>query len=84
MERVKVALGNRGMTVEAARRCARDRIEWRALVHLSMIKFHAAILHGSCVPSDRPPVLLGLIYLERDGMPLPDGVGINCKKGATT
>ena len=31
---VKVALGNRGMTVEAARRCAKDRKEWRALVHI--------------------------------------------------
>ena len=32
MDGVKVALGNRGMTVEAARQCAKDRIEWRALV----------------------------------------------------
>ena len=31
---VKVALGNRGMTVEAARQCAKDRKEWRALVHV--------------------------------------------------
>ena len=29
----KVATGNRGMTVEAARQCAKDRKEWRALVH---------------------------------------------------
>ena len=34
MDGVKVALGNRGMTVEAARECAKDRIEWRALVHM--------------------------------------------------
>ena len=34
MEGVKVALSNRGMTVEAARRCARDRNEWRALVRM--------------------------------------------------
>ena len=34
MDGVKVALGNRGMTVEAARRCAKDRKEWRALVHM--------------------------------------------------
>ena len=33
MNGVKVALGNRGMTVEAARQCAKDRKEWRALVH---------------------------------------------------
>ena len=31
---VKVALGNRGMTVEATRQCAKDRIKWRALVHM--------------------------------------------------
>ena len=30
---VKVAFGNRGMRVEAARECAKDRKEWRALVH---------------------------------------------------
>ena len=34
MDGVKVALGNRGMTVEAARRCAKDRKAWRALVHM--------------------------------------------------
>ena len=32
MDGVKVALGNRGMTVEAARKCAKDRKAWRALV----------------------------------------------------
>ena len=30
MDGVKLALGNRGITVEAARQCAK---EWRALVH---------------------------------------------------
>ena len=34
MDGVKVALGNRGMTVEAAPQCAKDRKEWRALVHV--------------------------------------------------
>ena len=34
MDGVKVALSNRGMTVEAARQCAKDRKEWRALVHI--------------------------------------------------
>ena len=33
MDGVKVALGNRGMMMEAARRCAKDWKEWRALVH---------------------------------------------------
>ena len=30
MDRVKVALGNRGMMVEAERQCAKDRNEWKA------------------------------------------------------
>ena len=34
MDGVKVALGNRGMTVEAARQCAKDRKAWRAPVHM--------------------------------------------------
>ena len=33
LDGVKVALGNRGMTVAAARQSAKDRKEWRALVH---------------------------------------------------
>ena len=31
---VKVAMGSRGVTVEAARQCAKDWREWRALVHM--------------------------------------------------
>ena len=34
MNGVKVALGNRLMTVEAARQYRRDRKEWRALMHM--------------------------------------------------
>ena len=34
MAEVSGALGNRGMTVEAARQCAKDRKEGRALVHI--------------------------------------------------
>ena len=34
MDGLKVAIGNRGMTVEAARQCAKDRKAWRALVHM--------------------------------------------------
>ena len=34
MDGVKVALGNRGMTLEAARQSAKDRKEWRALVYM--------------------------------------------------
>ena len=31
---VKVALGNRGMMVQAVRQCVKDQKEWRALVHM--------------------------------------------------
>ena len=34
MDVVKVAFGNGGMTVQAARQCARDRKEWRPLVQM--------------------------------------------------
>ena len=34
MDGVKVALGNRGMTVEAACQCAKDRKELRALIYM--------------------------------------------------
>ena len=34
MDGVKVALGNRGMMVEAARQCSKYHKEWRALVHM--------------------------------------------------
>ena len=34
MDGVKVALDNRGMTMEAARQCAKDRKEWTALLHM--------------------------------------------------
>ena len=57
MDGVKVALGNRGMTVEAARQCAKDRKEWRALVYMQLNEFHAAIFAWPCVLSDGPPVL---------------------------
>ena len=34
MDGVKVALDNRGMTVEDAQQCAKDRKEWRAMVNV--------------------------------------------------
>ena len=34
MDGVKVALGNRGMIVEAARQYTKDQKEWRALIHM--------------------------------------------------
>ena len=59
MDGVKVALGNRGMTVEAARQCAKDRKAWRPLN-----EFHAAIFAWPCVLSDRPPMLWWLSHEE--------------------
>ena len=35
MDGVKVAMGNRGMLVEAARKCTKDRKESRALVYIA-------------------------------------------------
>ena len=49
-----------------------------------MIVFYVAIFMGFLCCFDRLPLLWGLIHLERGGMPLHDGVGINCKKGART
>ena len=34
MDGVKVALGNREVTMKAARECAKDRKAWRALVYM--------------------------------------------------
>ena len=34
MDGVQVALGSRGMMVEAARQCGKDRKEWRAPVYM--------------------------------------------------
>ena len=34
MDGVKVALGNRGMTVKDERQCTKHRKAWRALVHM--------------------------------------------------
>ena len=83
MDGVKVALGNRGMTVEAARQCAKDRKEWRALVHnviewVSRCHFCFSVFFWTALPCS------GGYHMERGGMLLHDVVGINCKMGATT
>ena len=57
MDGVKVALGNRGMTMEAARQCVKDRKERGALVQMVLKEFHGAIFAWPYVLSDRPPVL---------------------------
>ena len=57
MDGVKVALGNRGMTEEAAEQCTKDKNVWIALVHMLLIEFHTASFAWPCVLSDLPPVL---------------------------
>ena len=47
MDGEKVALGNRGMTVEAAQQCAKDRKKRRAQINMSLNEFHAVILLGT-------------------------------------
>ena len=62
MDGVKVVLGNRGLTVVAARQCAKDRKAWRAQVHMYLNEFHAAIFAWPCVLSNRPPILWWLSH----------------------
>ena len=57
MDSVKVALGGRSMTVEAARQSAKDKKEWKALVHMQMIEFNAAMIAWPCVLLDCPAAL---------------------------
>ena len=74
MDGMQVALGNRGMKVEAAQQCAKDRKEWRALVHMYLNEFHAAIFawHCSFGPPSRALVVIawrgeGCHYMMRLG-----------------
>ena len=52
MDGVKVALLNRGMTAEAARKTGKSGEPWYICK-----EFHSAIFAWPCVLSDRPPVL---------------------------
>ena len=74
MDGVKVDLGNRGMTVEATRQCAKDRKEWRVLVHMQLNEFQAAIFTWHCsfgLPSHALVVItwrgVGCRYMMRLG-----------------
>ena len=67
MDGVKVALGNRGMTVEAARQWEKDRKELRALVPMQLNELHAAIF--ACTVFFRTALpCSGGYHLERGGM----------------
>ena len=58
---MKMALGNGRMTVKALRQEAKDRKEWRDLVHMYRFIFTRPFLFSSCFLSDRPPALWWLI-----------------------
>ena len=73
------ALSSRGMTVEAARQCTKDRKEWRAQVHVYINEFHATILLGPVFFRTALPCSGGC-HQECGGMPLHDAVGVNCEK----
>ena len=80
---MKVAGGNCGKMVKAARQCAKERKEWSALVHMLLIEFYAAIF--SCTMFFRSSLpCSGGYHLEGVRMPYYDAVGINFKKGSTT
>ena len=80
---VKVALGNREMTLEAARPCAKDRKEWRALVQMQLNEFHGAIFAWNRFFQTALPCSGGY-RLARGSMPLHDAVMINCITGAAS
>ena len=61
MDGVKVALGKRGMMVEAARQCAKYRKQWN---EFQLNEFQAAIFARHCVLSDRSPTLRWLSHEE--------------------
>ena len=84
MYSVKVTMGSRLVTVQAVGQCAKDRKEWRALVHVWMIEFHVAIIAWFLCSFDPPSRVLVTFHLERGGMQLHGAVGVKCTKGNYT
>ena len=80
MDSVKVALGNRGMTVEAARQCAKY---WKVASPGTYVTERVSRGHffrlwvRTTLPCSRD------YHLERGEIPVHDAVGINCKNGTT-
>ena len=66
MDGVKVAIGNRGMTVEAALHCAKDRKAWRALVTINFMRpsLLGPVFFRTALPCS------GGYHMERGGMRL--------------
>ena len=57
--------------------CAKDRKEWSALVHMSIIEFHAAIFRFVPVFCRTSLPRSGGLSPGMGGIPLHDAVGIN-------
>ena len=77
-----MALGNRGMMVEAARQCVKDRKEWRAPVHMKLNEFRSAIFAW---PSVLPPSRALLVITWRGvGCRYMTRLGVNCEKDLIT
>ena len=79
MDGVKVALGNRGMTVEAARQffyggCAKDGKSEEPWYICNRISFTRPFLLGTVFFRTALPCSDGY-HMERGGMPLDDAVG---------
>ena len=79
-----VALDIRGMTVKAARQCAKDRKKWRAVVHRWIIEWHAAIYSGILCLFEQPSNTLVAYLLKTGKMPLHYAVAVNCIVDANT
>ena len=67
MDGVNVALGNRGMAVEATQQCGKDRKEWISPVHKLMVEFHEAIFAWFLCFFGPPSLALVAYHLERGG-----------------
>ena len=80
---MKVALGNRGMTMEAAWQCAKDRKAREPWYICNWTSFKLPSLLGPLFFRTALPCSGGY-HKEREGMPLHNAVGINCKKGSAT
>ena len=83
MDGVKVALGNRGMTVEAAWQCGKTGESGEPWYICNWMSFTRPFLLGPVFFRSALPCSSGY-HMERAGMPLHDAVGIKCKKGTTT
>ena len=72
---MNVASGNRGMTVEAASQCPKDRKDWKTLLHMYLNEFHKPFSLALCSfgPPSRALVVItwrwvGYQYFMRLGL----------------